>query len=87
VDKLFHEDKKKVSMYYIKVKWVAIIKTTIENYLTFCLPESCMMGNYHVRFGGQGVLCALILPMFSIGVLGFIVWAIPYLNQRYRYLY
>lgn len=32
-----------------------------------------MMGNYHVRFGGQSGLWPL--PMFSIGVLGFIVWA------------
>jgi len=34
-----------------------------------------MMGNYHVRFGGQGISVLWPLPMFSIGVLGFIVWA------------
>jgi cytochrome c oxidase subunit 1 len=45
--------------------------------INFCLLESRMMGNYHVRFGGQGIFikCSDPLPMFSIGILGFIVWA------------
>jgi len=34
-----------------------------------------MTRNCHVRFGGQSIIMLWPLPMFSIGVLGFIVWA------------
>ena len=34
-----------------------------------------MTRNCHVRFGGQSIIMFWPLPMFSIGVLGFIVWA------------
>ena len=52
-----------------------ISNAKIKQQNVFRSLESRMTRNRHVRFGGQSVFTLWPLPMFSIGVLGFIVWA------------